>query len=87
LGRQLGCRAIFAERKEGQMQIRRGFTLSKDDVVVLAEDVITTGGSVLEVARLVESMGVTVVALASVVNRSAPDANFPYPLESLRVLK
>jgi len=83
LGRQLGCRALFTERKDGLMQLRRGFSVSSGDRVVLVEDVITTGGSILEVAELVQSLNVTVVGMCSIVNRSAPDARFPYPLKSL----
>lgn len=83
LGRQLGCRAIFAERKEGVMQLRRGFSLSKDDNVLLAEDVVTTGGSVLEVAALLESMDVPIAGIASIVNRGKTDTLSTYPLTSL----
>lgn len=45
LGRALGVRALFAERQEGRMVLRRGFTLTRGDRVLVVEDVVTTGGS------------------------------------------
>ncbi len=83
LGRQLKCRAIFAERKEGEMQIRRGFSLSPDDRVLLVEDVVTTGGSVLEVAEVVKKMNVDIAGICCVVNRSNSDTLSVYALTSL----
>jgi orotate phosphoribosyltransferase len=83
LGRQLKCRALFAERKEGVMELRRGFSLAKHDKVLLVEDVITTGGSVLEVAKLVKSMGVDISGICCVVNRSNAETLGNYTLTSL----
>jgi orotate phosphoribosyltransferase len=83
LGRQLKCRALFAERKEGVMQLRRGFTLAPNDKVLLVEDVVTTGGSVLEVAQLVEGMNVDITGICCVVNRSDSDSLSSYTLTSL----
>ncbi len=70
VGRQLGVRTIFAERKEGVMTIRRGFTIDPSDRVLVVEDVITTGGSVAEVISLVRASGATVAGVGSVVDRS-----------------
>ncbi|MCF8383764.1 MAG: orotate phosphoribosyltransferase [Chlorobium sp.] len=70
VGRQLGVKTIFAERKEGKMTIRRGFGLQKGERVVVVEDVITTGGSVAEVIELVEAAGAELVGVGSVVDRS-----------------
>lgn len=70
VGRQLGVRTIFAERKQGEMTIRRGFELNAGNRVLVVEDVITTGGSVAEVMALVKQAGATVAGVASVVNRS-----------------
>lgn len=83
LARQLKCRGIFAERKEGRMQIRRGFSLSREDRVLLVEDVITTGGSVLEVARLVAGENIPIAGIGCIVNRSTGDVLESYPLASL----
>jgi len=70
VGRQLGVKTIFAERKDGVMTIRRGFTLGPDERVVVIEDVSTTGGSVAEVIALVKAAGATLVGVGSVVDRS-----------------
>jgi orotate phosphoribosyltransferase len=70
VGRQLGVKTIFAERKDGVMTIRRGFTLDPGERVLVIEDVITTGGSVAEVIALIKSAGATLVGVGSVVDRS-----------------
>lgn len=69
LARALGVRFIFAERKEGEMTIRRGFEVSEGENVLMCEDIITTGGSALEAAREVEKMGGKIVAFAAIANR------------------
>ncbi|HUT66700.1 MAG TPA: orotate phosphoribosyltransferase [Spirochaetota bacterium] len=70
VARLLGARALFFERVEGKMTLRRGFHISEGERVLIVEDVITTGGSVLEVRDTVEVRGGTVAGLASIVNRS-----------------
>ena len=70
VGTQLGCRTIFAERKEGNMVIRRGFHIEKDEKVLVVEDVITTGGSVKEVMDLVEKAGGNILGVGVLVDRS-----------------
>ncbi|AOS84704.1 orotate phosphoribosyltransferase [Chlorobaculum limnaeum] len=70
VGRQLGVKTIFAERKDGTMMIRRGFSIDPAEQVLVVEDVITTGGSVAEVIELVRAAGATVAGVASVVDRS-----------------
>ncbi|ACF12380.1 orotate phosphoribosyltransferase [Chlorobaculum parvum NCIB 8327] len=70
VGRQLGVKTIFAERKEGTMMIRRGFSIDPSEQVLVVEDVITTGGSVVEVMEQVKAAGATVAGVASVVDRS-----------------
>jgi orotate phosphoribosyltransferase len=69
LARALGCRAIFAERADGRMQLRRGFSISPGERAILVEDVVTTGGSIGEVAALVRSAGGIVVGCAALVDR------------------
>lgn len=75
LARAFNARSIFAERKppDDQFSLRRGFTLAPGDRVLLAEDVITTGGSVLELVPLVERTGAEIVAIGAVVDRSRTD--------------
>ena len=70
VGTQLGCRTIFAERKEGNMVIRRGFHIEKGEKVLVVEDVITTGGSVREVMDLVEKAGGNILGVGVLVDRS-----------------
>jgi len=70
LARQLGVRSIFAERQDGEMTLRRGFAVAPGERAVIAEDVITTGGSVLEVASLLRSLGAEVVSIAALLDRT-----------------
>jgi orotate phosphoribosyltransferase len=65
-----GVRALFAERVNGAMQLRRGFNIEAGERLILAEDVITTGGSVLELKALAEAAGAEVVAVACILDRS-----------------
>ncbi len=69
LARALGVRSIFVERKEGVMQLRRGFEVKKGEKVLICEDIITTGGSALEAAKIMQKMGAEVVAFAALANR------------------
>ncbi|HUW22608.1 MAG TPA: orotate phosphoribosyltransferase [bacterium] len=68
----LGCRAIFYEREEGKMKLRRGFEIRKEERVVVVEDVITTGGSVKEIVEIVQGMGGKVEGIGVIVDRSKP---------------
>jgi len=77
LARALGARALFAERDpEGRMALRRGFQVSPQNKVLVAEDVLTTGGSVREVISLLEKDGIRPVGIASLVDRSSSPLDF-----------
>jgi orotate phosphoribosyltransferase len=69
LATALDKRSIFAERVNGEMQIRRGFEIKPGERVLICEDIITTGGSALEAARAIEALGGKVVAFAALANR------------------
>jgi len=69
LARSLGVRSIFVERKEGGMELRRGFQVKKDEKILICEDIITTGGSAMEASKIIEELGANVVAFASLANR------------------
>ena len=69
LARQLGVRSIFVERKEGKMELRRGFEVAKGEKILICEDIITTGGSAMEAAAIIEELGAEVVAFAALANR------------------
>jgi len=74
LARQLGCRAVFFERGgSGKFELRRGFAIASDRVLV-AEDVITTGGSAKEVVDLAKEIGARIVGVASFVYRGVGKA-------------
>jgi len=83
VGRALGVRALFAERQDGRLTLRRGFTLSEQDRVLVVEDVLTTGGSTRETMEVARAAGAQVVGAASIVNRSGGTVKFDVPLESL----
>ncbi|MGK2857817.1 MAG: orotate phosphoribosyltransferase [Thermoanaerobaculia bacterium] len=74
---------IFTERKDGVMSLRRGFELGSRTRVAIVEDVVTTGKSTRETQAVVESLGGTVVALASIMNRSGSDNPFDQSFEFL----
>jgi orotate phosphoribosyltransferase len=83
VGRALGVRAIFAERQDGTLTLRRGFTLSSDDRVLVVEDVLTTGGSTRETMQVAAAAGGRVVGAASIVDRSGGAARFDVPFVAL----
>jgi len=72
LGRALGCRAIFAERQDGEMRLRR-FSLKAGERVIVVEDVVTTGGSLLETAALAEQAGAEIMAACCLIDRSTAE--------------
>ena len=87
VARALGRRFVFTERKDGEMMIRRGFGLEPGERVIIAEDVVTRGTSLLEVARVVEAAGGVVVGLISIIDRTSGDVELPLPLKSLAKVK
>ena len=83
VGRALHVRAIFAERANGQLTLRRGFTMSADDRVIVVEDVITTGGSTRETMDVATTAGARVLGAASIVDRGSQTGRLEVPLVSL----
>lgn len=83
MARQLGVKNIFAERENGKMTLRRGFTVEKGTRVLVVEDVVTTGGSVKEVISLLRGLGAEVVSVGSVVDRSAGKVLFDCDFKSV----
>jgi orotate phosphoribosyltransferase len=86
VGRALGVRAIFAERQERVLTLRRGFELSAADRVVIIEDVVTTGGSTRETMAVAEAAGASVVGAGAVIDRSGGSPNLGVPFASLVTL-
>jgi orotate phosphoribosyltransferase len=83
LSRPIGARAIFAERVDGKFTLRRGFGLVPGEHVIVAEDVLTTGGSVREIIALVEDAHAKVVGVAALADRSETTLQFPARKEAL----
>jgi orotate phosphoribosyltransferase len=83
VGRALGVRALFAERQDGELTLRRGFVIAENDRVLVVEDVLTTGGSTRETMQVARASGGQVVGAASIVNRSGGRAEFDVPFASL----
>ena len=77
---------MFTERKDGEMQLRRGFRIREGERVVIIEDVVTTGKSTKETAAVVASHGGLVFGYGSILNRSGKENPFDKPYESLLTL-
>ncbi len=82
VARALGVRAIFAERQDGTLTLRRGFALAPTDRVLVVEDVVTTGGSTRETMHVASAQGATVVGAASIIDRGA-ETNLGVPFLAL----
>jgi orotate phosphoribosyltransferase len=70
IGRRLKKEAIFSERVEGKFQLRRGFSIKKGTKVLIVEDVITTGKSILECAKLAKKSNAKILGFACIIDRS-----------------
>lgn len=80
LARQMRVPGIFTERDaDGQMTLRRGFTIEPGEKVIIAEDVVTTGKSTLEVAKVLRAMGAEVLAVASLIDRTSGKGGLDFP--------
>ena len=79
MARQINVPNIFAERENGNMTLRRGFTIPKGAKVLVVEDVVTTGGSVREVMDIVANSEAEVVGVCVVVDRSGGKIDFGVP--------
>jgi len=82
MGRQLNLESIFTERINGQVTLRRGFSIKKGANVLISEDVITTGKSTLEVRNLMEEMGANVLGVACIVDRKPMNMDIGIPIFS-----
>jgi orotate phosphoribosyltransferase len=86
VARQLGVRFIWTEREQGSMTLRRGFTVTNGERVLVVEDVITTGGSTRDTIGALENQGAKVVGAASIIDRSGGSADVGVPRFSLATL-
>lgn len=83
VARAIGARAIFAERQEGRLVLRRGFSLEAGERAVVVEDVVTTGGSTQETIEVARAGGAQVVGAAAIIDRSTAPPAVDVPLVSL----
>ncbi|MEF9865263.1 MAG: orotate phosphoribosyltransferase [Oscillospiraceae bacterium] len=83
VARQMGKRAIFTERVDNVMCLRRGFEINKGERCIICEDVVTTGKSSLETAAIIEQHGGVVVGIACVVDRSKGTSPLPVVASAL----
>lgn len=86
VARALSTPAIFTERVDNVMSLRRGFEIEEGSKVIIVEDVITTGKSSFESVKIVEEAGAEVIALTSIVNRSGKDEINGLPVISATTL-
>jgi orotate phosphoribosyltransferase len=87
VARAIGSRGLFTERQDGKMVLRRGFSISNGEKVLVVEDVVTTGGSTKEVISLVKSFGADVVGVGSIIDRSGAGVDFGVPFKPLAKVK
>ena len=83
LARQLGCRSIFAERSDGKLSFRRGFSIAEGERVLIAEDIVTTGLSFRETVEALDVLPGEVVGGACIIDRSNGKADVGCKLVSL----
>ena len=83
VARALGVRAVFAERRDNRLVLRRGFRLDPGERILVVEDVITTGQSTRETIDVARDWGGEVVGVASVINRGGPDVDVGVRFETL----
>ncbi len=77
LGRQLDKETVFTERKDGVMELRRGFEVKPGARIIIAEDVVTTGKSTIETKEALEKLGGEVIGVACIANRTSHDIGIP----------
>ena len=83
VARALGVRALFAERQDGALTLRRGFAISPGEPVLVVEDVVTTGGSTRETIEVARAAGARVVGAAAIIDRSGGDQRLDVPFVAL----
>ncbi len=86
VARALGIRALFTERQDGAMTLRRGFTLSPGESVLVVEDVMTTGLSTGETMKCVEQAGGRIVGVGALIDRSGGAVDLGLPKAALLTL-
>jgi orotate phosphoribosyltransferase len=83
VARALGTRALFTEREQGRMCLRRGFYVEPGERALVVEDVVTTGGSTREVIEALTAAGAQVVGVGALIDRHAGSLDFTVPFHAL----
>ena len=83
VAQSLNVRFIWTERQNGEMTLRRGFSVKENERILVVEDVITTGGSTRECIAVLESRGAQVTNAASIIDRSGGAADVGVPRNAL----
>ena len=86
VARALGVRAVFAERQDGQLTLRRGFALQGAERVLVVEDVVTTGGSTRETMEVARAAGANVIGAAAIIDRSGGAQSLGVPFHALATI-
>lgn len=86
VARALGIRALFAERQDGRLALRRGFSLSPGERVLVIEDVWTTGGSTRETIAVARAEGAQVIGAAAIIDRGAGQRDLDVPFHALAAI-
>jgi orotate phosphoribosyltransferase len=87
VARALGVRALFAERQDGSLTLRRGFAIKPGEKILVVEDVVTTGGSTRETMDVARAAGAEVVGAASIIDRSGGTQDLGVPYVALATLR
>ncbi|MBC8255928.1 MAG: orotate phosphoribosyltransferase [Candidatus Marinimicrobia bacterium] len=83
VGRYLDVKHIFSERVNANMELRRGFSITRGQKIVIVEDIITTGGSVFELIQLAKDYKAEIVHVVNLVDRSSGEVDFGVPTTAL----
>ena len=83
VGRHLNTKHIFSERLDGKMIFKRGFTIEKNSNIIIVEDIITTGGSVMELIKLAKENSAEIIHVVNLVDRSSGNVDFGVPSTAL----
>ena len=83
VGKYLNAKHIFSERVNGKMIFKRGFNIEPKQNILIVEDIVTTGGSINEIIKLVEEYDASIIGIVSIVDRNDKLQIFKYPYETL----
>jgi len=83
IGKQLRTKGIFAERSNGELIFKRGFSIRENQKILLVDDVVTTGGSIFELMNLTQKTGAEIVGIAVMFDRTGGTLDFGYPFYAL----